>query len=43
MGIIVKNNDKIVYYLKGADSVMAQKIGQNDANFMTEACLDLAR
>lgn len=43
MGIIVKNQDRLCYYLKGADSVMAAKIGQNDANFMTEACLDLAR
>jgi phospholipid-translocating ATPase len=35
MGIIVKNNGKIIYYLKGADAVMAQKIGQSDANFMS--------
>ena len=35
MGIIVKSNDRIFYYLKGADSVMAAKIGHNDANFMT--------
>ena len=43
MGIIVRNHNKICYYLKGADSVMAEKIGQNNANFMVEACLDLAR
>ena len=43
MGIIVKNKDKIVYYLKGADAVMGSKIGQIDSNYMEESCLDLAR
>lgn len=43
MGIIVENKGDIVYYLKGADTVMGQKISPTDANFMEEACLDLAR
>lgn len=43
MGIVVSDNNQIVYYLKGADAVMSSKIGQIDANFMSQACLDLAR
>jgi phospholipid-translocating ATPase len=43
MGIVVRKNDRIIYYLKGADSVMQSRISQADAHFMAEACLDLAR
>jgi phospholipid-translocating ATPase len=42
MGIMVRENDDITYYLKGADAVMQNKISSNDAHFMAEACLDLA-
>ena len=43
MGIIIRQNNQIIYYLKGADSVMQSKISQADAHFMAEACLDLAK
>ena len=44
MGIMVRNPEgEIWYFLKGADVVMGDKIGINDANYMEEACLDLAR
>ena len=42
MGIIVKNGDDIIYYLKGADSVMHSKFIPFDANYMMEASSDLA-
>lgn len=42
MGIMLKANGKITYYLKGADTVMSSKISSIDAHFMAEACLDLA-
>ena len=35
MGIVVSDNNQIVYYLKGADAVMGSKIGQIDANYMS--------
>ncbi len=35
MGIIVSENNQIVYYLKGADAVMGSKIWQIDANFVS--------
>lgn len=45
MGIIVKERkiNKIILYLKGADSVIQPKIPTVDADFMSEACSDLAR
>lgn len=45
MGIIVKekNRNKIMLYLKGADTVIEPKISTLDSDFMTEACSDLAR
>lgn len=43
MGIVVQSNSKITYYLKGADAVMGPKISHFNANYMDEACLDLAR
>jgi phospholipid-translocating ATPase len=43
MGIMIKYNNSITYFLKGADTVMKSKIGQTAANFMSESCLDLAR
>lgn len=43
MGIIIRQNNKITYYLKGADSIMQTKISQTDGHFMAEACLDLAK
>jgi phospholipid-translocating ATPase len=42
MGIMIRSEDRIVYYLKGADTVLQNKIPQIDAHFMAEACLDLA-
>lgn len=39
---MVRLQDKIYYYLKGADAVMQAKISASDAHFMVEACLDLA-
>jgi hypothetical protein len=35
MGIVVCNNNEIVYYLKGADAIMGPKISQIDSNFMS--------
>lgn len=45
MGIILrdKQTNKIIFYLKGADAVIEPKIPALDGNFMSEACLDLAR
>lgn len=45
MGIIVRERkiNKIVLYLKGADTVIEPKISSVDSDFMTEACSDLAR
>jgi magnesium-transporting ATPase (P-type) len=42
MGIMIQADSRIIYYLKGADVVMQNKISQIDAHFMSEACLDLA-
>lgn len=39
---MMKNQGKIIYYLKGADTVMSSKISSIDSHFMAEACLDLA-
>ena len=36
-----KENDKITFYLKGADVVMAKKVGQND--WLDEQATDLAK
>lgn len=43
MGIIIKNNetDEIVFYLKGADSVMTLLVGKND--WLDEECGNMAR
>jgi magnesium-transporting ATPase (P-type) len=34
MGIMVRLVQNITYYLKGADTVMQDKISSNDAHFM---------
>ena len=45
MGIIVRDiaQDKIILYLKGADTIMEEKISHLNSDFMMEACSDLAR
>lgn len=45
MGIIVKDlsQDKLVLYLKGADTVIEEKISHLNCDFMLESCSDLAR
>jgi phospholipid-translocating ATPase len=44
MGIIVycKETNKYMFYLKGADVIMRSKLLESKANFMVEACTDLA-
>lgn len=42
MGIMIREGNKIIYYLKGADAVMQNKIPSADSHYMVEACLDLA-
>lgn len=44
MGIIVfcRETKKYTFYLKGADVIMKSKLLESKANFMMEACTDLA-
>lgn len=41
MGIVVKINDKIIFYVKGADVVMRDIV--NNKIFIDEECENLAR
>lgn len=44
MGIIVRHNStgRIVFYLKGADSVMAKKISENLRSSVEDQCEELS-
>jgi hypothetical protein len=44
MGIIVycRETKRHMFYLKGADVIMKSKLLESKANFMVEACTDLA-
>lgn len=45
MGIVVRdlNSRKIIFFLKGADSVIKERVGPLDCNFIEEECENLAK
>ena len=45
MGIIVRHlaTNRIIFYLKGADSVMKNKIPETFRGFVSDECEDLSR
>ena len=44
MGILLKNleTNRIVFYLKGAEVVMSEKVHENSSAFLNEICENLS-